>query len=505
MMGNYSLLDAISPVEMTPLGQDILRDPRAASRMATDLSGMSAYQPQGGVLLPAEPAGNVTGQHGSEFYSATPEDDTNTALDIFKTIVGAPFNILKGAKEGLEDAIGHPYAAQRDAQDQYILAMSALRDPQKAQLGMPVDRMAINDRQTNPSTVATGTVGGQSTGMSPVRSWLPDLITGEKRKRRQRELADIEANLKAQGINLNLQSLQAGIYKDVGAGTNSFASANKTDLETAQLARYGDADWRAKIDAQVANAEQSRAAAGASGALAGKYGAEAGLANARTGQVNALTPAQVYSEYARGNRSQAAADRDWALIDPQVAKERTAAIKNMAGASASAAKEVATGRPSVLQAASALNAANTSEEKSTTAAGLGINMKPKGGVAGFFGGKEPDLAEYASRIAGSAPQKSAADRLQELIAAVDAMQRGVSDASAPPVQAQPDNATLGNEASTQASAAPGQVPMTSGEVEEVFREYGRSPKAIDAAYRAGLISESSARKALEVLGYQRMR
>lgn len=64
---------------------------------------------------------------------------------------------------------------------------------------------------------------------------------------------------------------------------------------------------------------------------------------------------------------------------------------------------------------------------------------------------------------------------------------------------------VGNEAATRPQAAPGQTRSTDGEVEEVFKDYGRNPKAIDAAYRAGLISESAARKAIEATGYQRAR
>lgn len=498
MMGNYSLLDAINPVQITPLGQAAMDDPRAMQRMGHDLAGMSAYQGDSGVLLPAEPEGSVYGQEGRSFLAATPEDDTNIVLKAIGTILGAPFNLLRGAKEGLEDALGHPYAQQRQAQDeQYAMLASTLSDSDKSLVGMPFDRTGINSRQASGDTVATGQNYGISPTLTPRKTGILEMLTGESRKQRALQMARLQAALKAQGIELDIESARAGIYKDLGAGTNSFASANKTDMETYQLGKYGEQDWRAKIDAQVANAEQSRAAAGAQGALAGKYGAEAGLAGARTDQVNAMTPAMTYREYAAGNRSQAAADKDWALLSPQVAKERTAAIKNMATASAAAAREVATGRPSALQAASALNAANTDDEKRTTAAGLGVNMVPKPGMAGsIFGKTEPDLAGYAAKLSESMPQKSGAERLQELIAQIDNFQ--LKDVSAP-------QTGVGGEASTQDAVVPGQMPSTDGETEEIFKEYGRSPKAIDAAYRAGLISESAARKALEAIGYQRAR
>lgn len=270
MMGNYSLLDTISPVEITPLGQDIMRDPRAASRMATDLSGMSAYKAQEpGVLLGAEPGGVVTGQPGSTFYSATPEDDSNVVMKAIGTVLGAPFNILRGAKEGLEEAIGHPYAMQRQAQDeQYAMLASTLSDTDKTAVGMPVDRSGVNARQTSGSTVATGMSYGISPTLTPRKTGIVEMITGETRKQRALEMARLQAALKAQGVNLNIEALKTGIYKDAMAGRsseasaiNSLASADKTGVETGYLRKYGDADWRAKIDAQVANAQQSRAGA----------------------------------------------------------------------------------------------------------------------------------------------------------------------------------------------------------------------------------------------------
>ena len=285
MIGNYSLADQLVGVGLTPLGEDVLNDPRAMQRMGNDLAGMSAYQPQGGVLLDAEPAGAVYGQEGSSFFSATPEDDTNVVLKAFQTIIGAPFNILRGAKEGLEEVIGHPYAAERDAQEQYIMAMSALRDPDKALIGMPVDRTGINDRQTNPSTVATGTAGGTSANMQPVRSWLPDLITGEKRKRRQREMARLQAELRAQGIKLNIEQAQADIYSKMGTGTSAFANARKTGVETDQLEEFGPQEWRGKIAKLGAETYQANAGGNANAALAN--------------QRNQMTPGMVAEQNAK--------------------------------------------------------------------------------------------------------------------------------------------------------------------------------------------------------------
>lgn len=719
MMGNYSLLDAINPVEITPFGQDILRDPRAASRMATDITGMSAYQPQQpGVLLDAEPAGNVTGQQGSSFFAAEPEDDSNFAIGILKTVVGAPFNILRGAKEGLEDAIGHPYAAQRDAQEQFVLAMSALRDPQKAAIGMPVDRSGINDRQTNPSTVATGTAGGTSAGMQPVRSWLPDLITGEQRKRRQREMAQIEANLKAQGIHLNMESLKAGIYKDVGAGTNSFASARNTDVQTGQLEKYGPLEWQGKINKLGAETYAARQGGNASGALASQRNqmtpgmvaeqnakaldaalgvnrneelfrnvtlpgglaqnernedryrtidrpagleyntqlyqggaqkaaesqarvsaslggiaddqaraaaiydqmpymarlreSQIGLTNERAG--TEASRRGMYDARAAETRDMAPLRRDLlgaqaALANSNVARvdEQTRAIAKMTEASIDKVRaqigtladtsmlmqaklrlaEIQGGvllgkeerdaglseiKRALLETKMDLEkrAAETTDILTKTridvakkeiekidsvislngareiAVGQDSSMGSGGGLMGLaktltsglmtgervMSGKEHDLIKEALKLSTEDPEAAAALlRANGLVEGSDfalenntvmgipigrkkfsipsgstiegslgrVREQGSGRAIARP------NERLGNEASTAPQAAPGQTRGTDGETEEVFRDYGRNPKAIDAAYRAGLISESAARKAIEATGYQRAR
>jgi hypothetical protein len=261
---NYSLADQINGVGLTPLGEEVLRDPRAMQRMSNDLATMSAYGEGPGLgfgeLFPEEPGG-ATGQFGATTYAATPEDDQNVVLSALQTVIGAPFNILRGGKELLEDAIGHPNSYRRMEEERFVDAMGVVGDTELGAVGMPVDRSGINARQAGGSEIGTGVGGGTTALMQPKRSWLPDLITGEQRKRRQRMMADLQAALKAQDIHLNVEALKSGIYKDVATGTNAMASANQTNLQTDYLRRYGDADWQAKIDAQRANAEQSRAGA----------------------------------------------------------------------------------------------------------------------------------------------------------------------------------------------------------------------------------------------------
>ena len=299
MMGNYSLQDSLRGVGLTPLGEDIMRDPRAASRMATDLSGMSAYRAeQPGILLDAEPAGIATAQPGSTFLSATPEDDTNIVMKTIGTVLGAPFNLLRGAKEGLEDAIGHPYAMQRDAQDeQYAMLASVLSDSDKAAMGMPVDRTGVNARQTNTSTVATGNNYGISPTLTPRKTGIVELLTGESRKQRALQMAQLQAALKAQGINLNIEAVKSGIYKDNMAGWKDEMQGFKTQNEAWEVPANNQA-WRATEAAKQAT---ERATAGAQGALAGKYGAEGGLARERAAQVRALTPGIDYRNWQAGN------------------------------------------------------------------------------------------------------------------------------------------------------------------------------------------------------------
>lgn len=729
MIGNYSLADQLAGVGLTPLGEDVLNDPRAMQRMGNDLAGMSAYQPQGGVLLDAEPAGAVYGQEGSSFFSATPEDDTNVVLKAFQTIIGAPFNILRGAKEGLEEVIGHPYAAERDAQEQYIMAMSALRDPDKALIGMPVDRTGINDRQTNPSTVATGTAGGTSANMQPVRSWLPDLITGEKRKRRQRELAQIEANLKAQGIKLNLQSLQAGIYKDIGAGTNSFAGARKTGIEADQLEEFGPQEWRGKIAKLGAETYQARAGGDANAALASQrnqmtpgmvreQNAKAddavnavdrnqnywldvtypsGLASLRYAEDNqrmaqeksdaevAKGRASAYESMAKGDAATLGVDDDLAraeairsqnplrmdllrsqtdltrgkigteasrqnVYDARAADIRDSAPlrRDLLGARIEDINQTGAARRDLLGAQTTLANANVSRVDEQTRAiakmteasidkvraqigsfadtsllaqakmrlmeiqggvlmsreerdaGLGeikqllletkmdlerraaetndaltktrievarkeiekidslislngarelaVGQESSLGGGSLMGlaktitsgqmtgqrvmsGKEHDLIKQALTLAKDNPEGAAL--LLRSNGFVEGVDFKLEEKSFGPFSMQPKftvppgsiiegslgrvreqgsgksfstrTTGVGNEAATRPQAAPGQTRSTDGEVEEVFKDYGRNPKAIDAAYRAGLISESAARKAIEATGYQRAR
>jgi len=307
MMNNYSLQDAIDPVEITPLGQDVLNNPRAMQRMATDLAGMSAYQGgEGpaigyGEVLGAEPGGAVTGQPGATFFSATPEDDTNIVMKTIGTVLGAPFNLLRGAKEGLEEAIGHPYAMQRQAQDeQYAMLASVLSDNDRSLVGMPVDRSGVNARQAYSGTVATGVASGISPVLAPRKTGITELLTGENRKQRALQMARLQAALKAQGIQLNIEQAQAGIFKDLAAGTNSMASARHTDTQNAQLTEFGPQRWRADINSLNALANERNAGASANSALAS--------------QRNQLTPGMVRQQNAQADDAVNAAIRNEELF-----------------------------------------------------------------------------------------------------------------------------------------------------------------------------------------------
>ena len=297
MIGNYSLADQLAGVGLTPLGEDVLNDPRAMQRMGNDLAGMSAYQPQGGVLLDAEPAGAVYGQQGSSFFSATPEDDTNIVVKTIGTVLGAPFNLLRGAKEGLEEVIGHPYAQQRQAMDeQYAMLASVLSDSDKTLVGMPVDRTGVNARQAYGDTVATGVAPGIAPVMAPRKTGITELLTGENRKQRALQMARLQAALKAQGIKLNIEQAQADIYSKMGAGTSAFANARKTGVETDQLETYGPQEWRGKIAKLGAETYQARAGGDANAALAS--------------QRNQMTPGMVREQNAKADDAVNAVDRN---------------------------------------------------------------------------------------------------------------------------------------------------------------------------------------------------
>ena len=303
-----------------------MRDPRAASRMATDLSGMSAYTAQEpGVLLDAEPAGIATAQPGSTFLSATPEDDTNIVMKTIGTVLGAPFNLLRGAKEGLEDAIGHPYAMQRDAQDeQYAMLASVLSDSDKAAMGMPVDRTGVNARQTNTSTVATGNNYGISPTLTPRKTGIVELLTGESRKQRALQMAKLQAALKAQGINLNIEAVKSGIYKDNMAGWKDEMQGFKTQNEAWEVPANNKA-WRATEAAKQAEhyagayentmqGYQAKAKGDQTYTLtpgidARNWGAAA-ASNAQALRTNTLLPIQATTETMRAARERARVDKE---------------------------------------------------------------------------------------------------------------------------------------------------------------------------------------------------
>lgn len=354
MMGNYSLLDAINPVEITPLGQDILRDPRAADRMATDLSGMSAYQNQApGVLLAAEePGGIATAKPGSTFLSATPEDDSNIVMKTIGTVLGAPFNLLRGAKEGLEEAIGHPYAMQREAQDeQYAMLASVLSDSDKAAMGMPVDRTGVNARQTNTSTVATGNNYGVSPTLTPRKTGIVELLTGESRKQRALQMAQLQAALKAQGINLNIESLKTGIYKDKMTGWNQEMQGFRNQSEAYEV----PADHAAQRATEKARQAELYAGATENYAQAGEANAGAFYKTSQGNRVNALLPFEQdrMTAQTRGynERANTEVERRPSLLAYDAARterERSSAVRNYGSTAATLGKmqnggDVATG------------------------------------------------------------------------------------------------------------------------------------------------------------------
>lgn len=346
MIGNYSLADQLAGVGLTPLGEDVLNDPRAMQRMGNDLAGMSAYQPQGGVLLDAEPAGAVYGQQGASFFSATPEDDTNVVVKAIQTVLGAPFNLLRAGKEGLEEVIGHPYAAQREMQDDRAeMIAHMLADSDKAMVGMPFDRGGINARQTNTSTVATGQATGIQPVLTPRKTGIVELFTGENRKRRAREMMALQEAMKLRGVQLDWSKTGSEILKNNAGAYQSYQAGEGERIKN----EWMPSNMLAYQDVQYSQAEQNRAAAGAQRSLSGKYSAEGGLANARADQVRTLTPSIEYRNYAAGNRSQAAADKDWTLLPTQAVTETYKAARERARVE----KEVATGvnSPAVARAA----------------------------------------------------------------------------------------------------------------------------------------------------------
>lgn len=514
----------------TPLGAEVMRDPRAMDTMNASIGGMSAFQPQGGTLLEAElgghdqsgphwdmdtdgvrrqylPPDSAYGKAGSTFMTATDEDDTMSAVGILKTILGAPFNILRAGKEGLEDAIGHPNEARRDEQDAFYeqvqMALGALDDTQKGMLGVPYDRGGIAARQAGGTEVGTGRDVGVSPVLPPRKTGIREILTGESRARRARMMGQMQAALRAKGMTLGIEQAETGIYKDRMAGWNQEMQGFKTQQEAWEVPANNQS-WR-----DTESSKQAEHYAGAAENYAQGRQADAGAyaSMARGDSIYSLLPSQIYRNTTSGDLSakrgslvDAQTDQTRALTPAKVAATNASAVSRAIQAKNSLDKGVATGR--VETASRILNAANTEEEKRSSAAGMGIDFLPQTGPRAYLpswaGGRDtsdaPDLGAYAKRL--ESEEKS--DPVRADLADMVKQMAGFQPSTPAP------KTNLGTETATQPGVIAGQRGATSGRVEELRKKYP-TEEALRAAYATRNITYDEVISILESMDYERVR
>ena len=132
--------------------------------------------------------------------SGQPEHD---AFDVIGAILKAPFRLIGAAKNGLEEAIGHPNAINRQMQDEFIrqrklaiLASNSLQ-PWEKQRYFPEeyaqDRQAIAMAQTGGDARATGRDTGDYPLPQPRQTGVAEWFFGDAQKQRTSDLAKIKA------------------------------------------------------------------------------------------------------------------------------------------------------------------------------------------------------------------------------------------------------------------------------------------------------------------------
>lgn len=132
--------------------------------------------------------------------SGQPEHD---ALDVIGAIFKAPFRLIGAAKNGLEEAIGHPNADKRAMQDEFIrqrklaiLASNSLQ-PWEKQRYFPEeyaqDRQAMALAQTGGDARATGRDTGDYPLPQPRQTGVAEWFFGDAQKQRTSDLAKIKA------------------------------------------------------------------------------------------------------------------------------------------------------------------------------------------------------------------------------------------------------------------------------------------------------------------------
>lgn len=161
-----------------------------------------------------------------------PEHD---ALDVIGAIFKAPFRLIGAAKNGLEEAIGHPNADRRAMQDDYAqmmervaLSSKALTDEQKRILfpqWYAQDREAMALAQTGGDATATGRNTSDYPLPTPRKPGIIEWIMGDAQKENARRIAAIRAAEGAMSMNMEGQKLLTERMNTYKTGEEGYAAS----------------------------------------------------------------------------------------------------------------------------------------------------------------------------------------------------------------------------------------------------------------------------------------
>ena len=239
-----------------------------------------------------------------------PEHD---ALDVIGAIFKAPFRLIGAAKNGLEEAIGHPNADRRAMQDDYAqmmervaLSSKALTDEQKRILfpqWYAQDREAMALAQTGGDATATGRNTSDYPLPTPRKPGIIEWIMGDAQKENARRIAAIRAAEGAMSMNMEGQKLLTERMNTYKTGEEGYAASELGRLRGNQA---NEVHPTAVAQRGLLAGQTSQAYAGANMNNAGARAHQA-LADQR----NRMTPGMVSEQEAKASKGWADSSNAW--------------------------------------------------------------------------------------------------------------------------------------------------------------------------------------------------
>lgn len=269
----------------SPYASQARQDPSFAPAVAQHLAGIASGG-GGGELLPAISPDMATGV--AQPLLSDHGDGGPSAMQIVGGIMTAPLRAFGLARETLEDALGHPNARRRSAQDAQVemmtklgLVSSALTPEQKAVIWP--DRYVQDQAAYSARSGADGgdlATGRNTSGLplpEPRKTGFVDWLTGETRRQREQQLA--QAAMVKRAIEMNFRTEQ--LRSEQALGDLRRTQTEGAQWDVTQGYKYGDLEKQAglgkdyaAIEASRANAAQSYASADYSRAAIGNLGAD---------------------------------------------------------------------------------------------------------------------------------------------------------------------------------------------------------------------------------------